>query len=104
MAFDRVILINAEGISRTLDLLQENFRGVLFPNLVDFAMLYGHRNDVEGYAQALEPFDACVPELRSRLKPGDTCILTANHGYDPVTPSTDHSWEYVQVLAFGPVA
>ncbi|HEU0007460.1 MAG TPA: phosphopentomutase, partial [Terriglobia bacterium] len=93
---------NAEGISKTLDLMQEDFCGLLFTNLVDFDMLYGHRNDVEGYAQALEAFDACIPELRSRLKPGDVCILTADHGCDPVTPSTDHSREYVPVLAFGP--
>jgi phosphopentomutase len=82
---------NAEGISKTLDLMQEDFCGLLFTNLVDFDMLYGHRNDVEGYAQALEAFDARIPELRSRLKPGDVCILTADHGCDPVTPSTDHS-------------
>jgi phosphopentomutase len=93
---------NAEGISKTLDLLQEEFRGLLFTNLVDFDMLYGHRNDVEGYAQALEAFDACIPELKLRLRPGDVCILTADHGCDPVTPSTDHSREYVPVLAFGP--
>jgi len=93
---------NAEGIARTLDLLQKDFRGLLFTNLVDFDMLYGHRNDVEGYAQALEFFDASIPQLRSRLRPGDLCILTADHGCDPVTPSTDHSREYVPVLAFGP--
>jgi phosphopentomutase len=93
---------NADGISKTLDLLQEEFRGLLFTNLVDFDMLYGHRNDVEGYAQALEAFDACIPELKSRLRPGDLCILTADHGCDPVTPSTDHSREYVPVLSFGP--
>ena len=93
---------NAEGISKTLDLLQEDFGGLLFTNLVDFDMLYGHRNDVEGYAQALEAFDACLPELKLRLKSGDLCILTADHGCDPVTPSTDHSREYVPLLAFGP--
>ena len=93
---------NAEGISTTLDLLQEDFGGLLFTNLVDFDMLYGHRNDVEGYAQALESFDACLPELKSRLRSGDLCILTADHGCDPATPSTDHSREYVPVLAFGP--
>jgi phosphopentomutase len=71
---------NAEGISKTLDLLQEDFDGLLFTNLVDFDMLYGHRNDVEGYAQALEAFDARLPELKLRLKPDDLCILTA----DPV--------------------
>jgi phosphopentomutase len=92
---------NADGIAKTLDLLQEDFRGLLFTNLVDFDMLYGHRNDVEGYAQALEAFDSCIPELKSRLKPGDLCVLTADHGCDPVTRSTDHSREYVPLLAFG---
>jgi len=92
---------NAGGMSKTLDLLRQDFRGLLFTNLVDFDMLCGHRNDVEGYAQALEAFDACIPELKSRLKPRDLCILTADHGCDPVTPSTDHSREYVPVLALG---
>jgi phosphopentomutase len=93
---------NAEGISKTLDLLQEDFEGLLFTNLVDFDTLYGHRNNVEGYAQALEAFDDCLPELKLRLKSDDLCILTADHGCDPVTPSTDHSREYVPLLAFGP--
>jgi phosphopentomutase len=93
---------NGEGISKTLDLLREDFRGLLFTNLVDFDMLYGHRNDVEGYARALEAFDANIPELRSRLRPSDLCIVTADHGCDPATPSTDHSREYVPLLAFGP--
>jgi phosphopentomutase len=87
---------------KTLELAQEELRGLLFTNLVDFDMLYGHRNDVEGYARALETFDACVPELITRLKAGDLCILTADHGCDPATPSTDHSREYVPLLAFGP--
>ncbi len=95
---------NSEGITRTLDLLRQDFRGLLFTNLVDFDMLYGHRNDPEGYARALEEFDACLPELVSSLKPRDLCILTADHGCDPVTPSTDHSREYVPLLVFGPGA
>lgn len=93
---------NAEGIAKTLELAQEEFQGLLFTNLVDFDMLYGHRNDVEGYAQALEAFDACVPELCRRLRADDLCILTADHGCDRATPSTDHSREYVPLLAFGP--
>jgi phosphopentomutase len=93
---------NGEGIARTLDLILEDFRGLLFTNLVDFDMLYGHRNDVEGYARALEVFDDCIPELRSRMSPGDLCIVTADHGCDPATPSTDHSREYVPLLAFSP--
>jgi len=92
---------NAEGIARTLDLLRENFRGLLFTNLVDFDMLFGHRNDAEGYAKALEEFDDSIPELISGLKQRDLCIVTADHGCDPVTASTDHSREYVPLLAFG---
>lgn len=67
-------------------------------------MLYGHRNDPEGYGGALEEFDACLPELTDCLEPGDLCILTADRGCDPVTPSTDHSREYVPLQVFGPHA
>jgi phosphopentomutase len=71
-------------------------------NLVDFDQLYGHRNDVEGYARALEQFDAWVPNFDRNLQEGDLAIITADHGCDPTTPSTDHSREYVPVLIHGP--
>jgi len=93
---------NAEGRAKTLAAMAEGKDGLIFVNLVDFDMLYGHRNDVEGYARALEEVDAWVPALRAALEPGDLVIFTADHGCDPTTPSTDHSREYVPLLAFGP--
>ena len=76
--------------------------GLAFANFVDFDMLYGHRRDVPGYAAALEAFDRRLPELLSRLKPGDLAILTADHGCDPTWTGTDHTRECVPVLAAGP--
>jgi phosphopentomutase len=76
--------------------------GLIWTNLVDFDMLYGHRNDVEGYAAALEACDAWLPRLEEAMQPGDVAILSADHGCDPTTPSTDHSREYTPLIAFGP--
>jgi phosphopentomutase len=95
---------NAEGMLRTMDALGEMERGLIFANLVDFDMLYGHRNDVAGYAAALEAADAWLPTLLAALGDGDLLILTADHGNDPTTPSTDHSREYVPLLVYGPRA
>jgi len=95
---------NAEGMGEILEAMRELPGGLIFANLVDFDMLYGHRNDPEGYSQALEAVDAWVPSLESALLPGDLAILTADHGCDPTTPSTDHNREYVPLLAFGPGA
>jgi len=95
---------NADGMSKTLAAMGEQERGLIFVNLVDFDMLYGHRNDVEGYARALEEVDAWLPSLDAKLRADDLVILTADHGCDPTTPSTDHSREYVPVLAYGPKA
>ena len=75
---------------------------LIFANFVDFDMLYGHRRDVPGYAAALEAFDARLPELQARLKPGDLAIVTADHGCDPTAPGTDHTRETVPILGFGP--
>jgi phosphopentomutase len=74
---------------------------VIWVNLVDFDMLYGHRNDVEGYAGALEEFDRWLPRVEAALREDDLAIFTADHGCDPTTPSTDHSREYTPLLAFG---
>jgi phosphopentomutase len=93
---------NADGMQKTLEAMAAVPAGLIFVNLVDFDMLYGHRNDVEGYARALEEVDAWVPSLRERLDPEDLLIFTADHGCDPTTPSTDHSREYVPLLATGP--
>jgi len=95
---------NADGMAKTLDALGQLDNGLIFVNLVDFDQLYGHRNDVEGYASALEEFDAWLPTLYGKLSARDLVILTADHGCDPTTPSTDHSREYVPLLAYRPRA
>ena len=92
---------NMEGVDAALGAMQENFSGLCFINLVDFDMLYGHRNDVEGYAAALTAFDQRVPELLTALREDDVLMITADHGCDPGTPSTDHSREYIPFLAYG---
>ena len=79
--------------------MREEPAGFIFANLVDFDTKYGHRNDVQGYADNLERFDRRLPEILSRLRPDDLLVITADHGNDPTTPSTDHSREYVPVLA-----
>jgi phosphopentomutase len=95
---------NADGVEKTIEAMAKHASGFLFTNLVDFDMIYGHRNDVEGYAGALEAFDSALPRLEQAMRPGDLLLLTADHGCDPTTPSTDHSREYVPVLAFSPSA
>ena len=92
---------NEDGINKTLDWMKEEFEGLCFTNLVDFDMTYGHRNDVDGYAKALSYFDERLPELVSNLRKDDLLIITADHGCDPGTPSTDHSREHVPVIVIG---
>lgn len=92
---------NAEGMAATLAAMDVTTDGLIFVNLVDFDQNFGHRNDIEGYARALEEVDAWLPNLLRTTKPGDAVILTADHGCDPTTPSTDHSREYVPLLIFG---
>ncbi len=92
---------NRQALESTRDAIRESSRGMIFTNLVDFDMLYGHRLDVEGYGRAIEEADAFLPELLRAMKPGDMLILTADHGCDPKGPSTDHSREYVPVLVTG---
>ena len=86
----------------TLEALATLDRGLLFVNLVDFDMLYGHRNDVAGFARALAELDAWLPALQAALRPDDVVFITADHGNDPTTPGTDHTRERVPLLAFGP--
>lgn len=93
---------NADGMAKTLEAMVESTRGLIYVNLVDFDQQYGHRNDVEGYAAALEQFDAWLPQLDERMTEKDLAIVTADHGCDPTTKSTDHSREYVPLLAYGP--
>jgi phosphopentomutase len=92
---------NAEGITRLLAWLSSG-SGFLFGNLVDFDQLYGHRNDVPGFYKALQDFDAALPAIVAALREDDLLFITADHGNDPTTPSTDHARENVPVLAFGP--
>lgn len=92
---------NMDGVDKTLEYMIEEFSGLIFTNLVDFDMLYGHRNNVEGYAGALKEFDARIPEILDYLKKDDILIITADHGCDPTTKSTDHSREYVPLLVYG---
>lgn len=92
---------NADGIEKTIDSIKNADEDLIFTNLVDFDMLYGHRNNIEGYAKALEEFDGKLPEIMNALKEDDILILTADHGNDPSTPSTDHSREYIPILVYG---
>jgi phosphopentomutase len=92
---------NADGMQKTLEAMGESDQGMIYVNLVDFDQQYGHRNDVEGYAAALEAVDQWLPELRAAMQPGDLVIFTADHGCDPTTPGTDHSREYVPLLVLG---
>jgi phosphopentomutase len=93
---------NADGVEKLEQEMAQQPRGLIFCNLVDFDMLYGHRKDVEGFARSLEEFDAGLGKLRTLLKPRDLLILTADHGCDPDPrwPTTDHSREYVPILTF----
>ncbi len=92
---------NEEGIERTIELTKEDFSGLCFVNLVDYDMLYGHRNDVDGYAKALTYFDRRLPEILDGLREDDLFMITADHGCDPLTPSTDHSREYTPWVIYG---
>jgi len=92
---------NNASVDQTLRALAGTPRGLIFTNLVDFDMLYGHRNDVEGYARALEEFDARLPEIQRAMRDDDLLIISADHGCDPGDISTDHTREYVPVLAWG---
>lgn len=92
---------NADGMQTILTTMAKHSTGLIWANLVDFDMQFGHRNDVAGYAAALEAFDAWLPQLLAQLQPADLLLITADHGNDPTMSSTDHSREYVPVLASG---
>jgi len=95
---------NSDGMAKTLEAMDSLDAGLIFVNLVDFDQQYGHRNDIEGYGAALEEFDAWMPRFRDAWREDDLAILTADHGCDPTVPGTDHTREYVPVLACGPKA
>ena len=92
---------NLDGINKTIELTKKDFNGLCFVNLVDFDSKYGHRNDVDGYAKAISEFDEFLPNIIKGLNSNDILIITADHGCDPSTVSTDHSREYVPILVYG---
>ena len=92
---------NDQSIDQTINALIAGSRGLIFSNLVDFDMLYGHRRDTEGYARALEHFDARLPEIFAAMRDDDLLILTADHGNDPTAPGSDHTREYAPLLVYG---
>src|ERR1044072_7562775 len=92
---------NEQSIDQTIRALNDHTRGLVFSNLVDFDMLYGHRRDTEGYARALEHFDARWPEIEAAMNEGDLLMITADHGNDPTYPGTDHTREYAPLIVYG---
>jgi phosphopentomutase len=92
---------NQQSIDQTIHALGQDTRGLIFSNLVDFDMLYGHRRDTEGYAKALEHFDSSLPHIEAAMRDGDLMIITADHGNDPTFPGTDHTREYAPLLVYG---
>ena len=95
---------NEQSIVQTIAALNERTRGLIFSNFVDFDMLYGHRRDTEGYAKALENFDARLPEIEAAMRDDDLMMITADHGNDPTFPGSDHTREYAPLLVFGKCA
>jgi phosphopentomutase len=93
---------NRDGLEATLNFMAQDFSGMIFTNLIEFDMIYGHRNDPHGYAQALQLVDSFVPTLQAAARPGDVLMFVADHGVDPTTPGTDHSRENIPLLVFGP--
>ncbi|MBV7276141.1 phosphopentomutase [Clostridium sp. PL3] len=92
---------NMDGMDQTLNYLKQDKKGLIFTNLVDFDMKWGHRNDPEAYGKGLEAFDVRLGEVLAQMKDTDTLIITADHGCDPTTPGTDHTREYVPLIAYG---
>jgi phosphopentomutase len=92
---------NDQTVEQTINALNQESTGLIFSNMVDFDMLYGHRRDAEGYAKALERFDAQLPDIYEAMRDDDLLILTADHGNDPTFPGSDHTREYVPLLVFG---
>ncbi len=93
---------NTDGMDRTLGAAEQITQGIIFTNLVDFDMLYGHRNDAVGYYKALVEFDGWLPKMMAAMRPGDLFFITGDHGTDPGFSGTDHTREYVPLLVYGP--
>jgi len=98
---DRTAKNNEQSIDQTIDALRNDSRGMIFSNLVDFDMLFGHRRDTEGFARALEHFDSRLPEIEAAMGDDDLAIITADHGNDPTFPGSDHTREYAPLLVYG---
>jgi len=98
---DRTAQNNEQSIEQTIGALNDDSRGLIFSNLVDFDMLFGHRRDIEGFARALERFDSRLPEIEAAMRDGDLMIITADHGNDPTFPGSDHTREYAPLLVYG---
>lgn len=92
---------NMDGVDKTIKYMNEDYNGLIFTNLVDFDMNYGHRNNVEGYGRSLEEFDNRLPDILSNMKEEEVLMITADHGCDPTTEGTDHSREYIPILVYG---
>ncbi|WDV47254.1 phosphopentomutase [Clostridiaceae bacterium M8S5] len=92
---------NMDGVDKTIDYIKQDSKGLIFTNLVDFDMKWGHRNDVKGYAKGLEDFDIRLKDIMNSLKDDDILFITADHGCDPTFPGTNHTREYVPFLAYG---
>ena len=90
-----------DGVNRTLEYIKQENKGLIFTNLVDFDMKWGHRNDFKAYAKGLEEFDVRLKEIIDEMKDTDVLFITADHGCDPTMPGTDHSREHVPFLAYG---
>jgi phosphopentomutase len=101
---DLVAKNNQQAIDQTMYALEKKTRGLIFSNLVDFDMLYGHRRDTEGYARALEHFDSALPAIEASMRDDDLMIITADHGNDPTFPGSDHTREYAPLLVYGKTA
>ena len=92
---------NEQSIDQTITALNESSRGLIFSNLVDFDMLYGHRRDTEGFAKAFEHFDSRLPEIEKAMPENELMMITADHGNDPTFPGSDHTREYAPLLVYG---
>ena len=92
---------NSDGMNKTLKIMDEDFNGLCFVNLVDFDMVYGHRRDIDGYAQAISDFDVQLGEFIYKMRDDDVLMITADQGCDPGAPGTDHTREYVPLLIYG---
>ena len=101
IARSQPVISDADGLDRLLEVVRGDSEGLVFVNLVDFDTQFGHRNDVMGYAGNLERFDERLADILTALRESDLLVITADHGNDPTTPSTDHSREYVPILLTG---